>query len=143
MITKNIKNIYFRLFKGSSKGYNVQLFRYLISGFFAFFVDALLLFLLTEYVHLYYLISVVIAYSVGLLVSYFTNIIWVFENRKKKQQSVELVIFIVISLLGLLFTFILMWLFTSELNIYYLYSKIITTIIVFIWNFVAKKWILF
>jgi putative flippase GtrA len=132
-----------KLFKDSASGHYIQIFRYLIAGFIAFSVDALLLYILTDYLHIYYLLSTVFAFSVGLLVSYLINIVWVFDNRKQEQRSVELIIFITISAIGLLLTFVMMWFLTSVLSIFYLYSKVITTAIVFIWNFIAKKKILF
>ncbi|MDD4991687.1 MAG: GtrA family protein [Paludibacter sp.] len=132
-----------KLFKDPASDHFIQIFRYLIAGFIAFSVDALLLYLLTDYFHIYYLLSTVFAFALGLLASYIINVVWVFDNRKQKQQSVELVIFITISAVGLVVTFVLMWFLTSVLSIFYLYSKVITTAIVFIWNFIAKKRILF
>lgn len=137
------ENIWNKFFIDSTRANNVQIFRYLTAGLFAFIVDASFLFILTEYLHLYYLLSALLAYSIGLLISYTANIVWVFDSRKQKRRSVEMLIFITITLIGLLITFALMWFLTSELNIYYLISKVITTIIVFGWNFLLKKWILF
>jgi putative flippase GtrA len=36
-----------------------------------------------------------------------------------------------------------MWLLADKAGIHYLVSKVITTVLVFIWNFIAKKTILF
>jgi putative flippase GtrA len=137
------RNIWNNLFLNKSRNYYIQIFRYLLSGLFAFFVDAFILFSLTEYFNFHYLLSTVLAYSVGIFVSYIINIIWVFNNRKQKRQSIEILFFILITLFGLLITYVSMWYFTSKLEIYYLISKVITTVIVFVWNFIMKKKILF
>ncbi len=143
MSVKFLEAIWNNFFRLNSGNYNIQIFRYLVAGFLAFSVDALLLFTFTEYLHFHYLFSTVLAYSFGLLVSYITNISWVFNKRKQKRQTIEVIIFILITLFGLIITYVLMWFFTSKLEIYYIISKIITTLVVFVWNFILKKWILF
>jgi putative flippase GtrA len=143
MCVKLLGNIWKNLFRNNSKNYYIQIFRYLLSGLFAFIADAFILYTLTEYFNFHYLLSTVLAYSVGVFVSYIMNIVWVFDKRKQERQSIEMLIFILITLIGLLITYVLMWYFTSKLEIYYLFSKVITTILVFIWNFLMKKRILF
>jgi putative flippase GtrA len=44
---------------------------------------------------------------------------------------------------GLGFNDLFMWIFTDRCGIYYLLSKVITTAIVYFWNFFARKYILF
>lgn len=143
MYVKLIQNIGLKLFERNNGNQNIQILRYLLAGFLAFSIDAFFLFTLTEYLHFHYLLSTVLAYSVGLFVSYFANIRWVFNKRKQKKQTMEILIFILITLFGLLITYVSMWYLTSKLNLFYLISKIITVIVVFIWNFLLKKKILF
>lgn len=137
------KRFLIKLFKEPSSNHLVQIFRYMIAGFSAFIVDTSVLFLLTDFLHIYYLLSTIFAFLIGLLVSYLINIYWVFNKRKKEERKVEIMIFVIISIVGLLLTLALMWLFTSIFKVYYLYSKILTTLIVLAWNFSAKKKILF
>ena len=117
----------------------VEIFRYLVSGIVAFGVDTTILYALTEY----YLLSSIISFCVGLLVSYMLNVIWVFNDRKIVNRKLEFSIFLIISLVGLVMNSLCMWLFTSVLLAYYLYSKIISSLLVFSWNYMAKKKSLF
>ena len=48
-----------------------------------------------------------------------------------------------VGIVGLGLTELLMWLLTGKAGIHYLVAKVITTVIVFVWNFSAKKLILF
>lgn len=132
-----------KLLRDPSGNMFVQLIRYFVSGGVAFVVDASLLYLLTEVVGLHYLLSTVISYSVGLVITYLFSILWVFDNRSVNNKLAEFAIFATIGVMGLGLTSFFMWLFTSCFGVFYLLSKIITTIIVFIWNFVAKKLLLF
>lgn len=128
---------------GKASNAYVQLFRYLFAGGVAFLADVSILYLLTEYAHVHYLLSSLAGFSAGLTITYLMSIFWIFDEKSKNNKAVELSIFIIIGAIGLGLTSLFMWLFTSLLLLHYLFSKILTTAIVFVWNFVAKKRILF
>lgn len=133
-----------KLLKGQSGDIRIQAFRYLISGGTAFLIDTGLLALLTElFGQEHLLLWTAIAFLTGLLVTYLFSILWVFDNRSMKSRTAEVAIFVLIGVVGLGFTELLMWLFAQKAGLHYLLSKIITTVIVFIWNFMAKKLLLF
>lgn len=121
----------------------IQLVRYVVAGGVAFTVDFVLLWLLTEHIGVHYLLSTVIAYSVGLGITYLLSVYWIFNERSTRNWVVELTIFALIGIIGLGLTSLSMWFLTDRLQIHYLLSKIVTTGVVFIWNFIAKKFILF
>ena len=60
-----------------------------------------------------------------------------------KSRTAEVAIFVLIGVVGLGFTELLMWLFAGRAGFHYLPSKLLTTALVFIWNFAAKKLLLF
>jgi putative flippase GtrA len=121
----------------------VQIIRYFISGGIAATVDFGLLYLLTEFFGLYYLWSAVISFSVGLLITYLFSITWIFNQRRISNRWVELLIFSVIGVVGLLLTYLFMQYFTDAINLHYMLSKVLTTVIVFFWNFLTKRFVLF
>ena len=133
-----------KLLKGPSGDIRIQAFRYLISGGTAFLVDTGLLALLTElFGREHLLVWTAIAFCVGLLITYLFSILWVFDNRSLKSRTAEVGIFVAIGVIGLGLTELLMWAFAEKAGLHYLLSKIITTVLVFVWNFAAKKLILF
>lgn len=132
-----------KIVAGKTNNTYIQLLRYVVAGAVAFTVDASVLFVLKEYAHIHYMIAAAIGFLVGLVVSYLISVLWVFDEKRIEKKSIELTIFAAIGGVGLLLTSLFMWLFTSVLLIYFMYSKILTTGIVFIWNFIAKKKILF
>jgi putative flippase GtrA len=121
----------------------VQFIRYFISGGIAAIVDFGLLYLLTDIFHLYYLWSAIISFSVGLVITYLFSISWIFNQRRISNRWIELFIFGIIGAVGLLLTYYFMQLFTDVLHLHYMLSKVLTTVIVFFWNFSAKRFILF
>ena len=130
-------------FCGRSKDMKVQLFRYGIAGLTAAAVDTGLLALLTELLgEKLLLLWMAIAFACGLATTYLLSINWVFSNRTKGQVA-ELIIFVFIGLIGLGLTELLVWVLAIKLDWHYLLAKITAATTVFIWNFTAKKLLLF
>lgn len=115
-----------------------QLFRFGVVGGLAFLIDAGLLYILTEFWHIHYLISSVISFTVSLAFNYILSIIWVFDV-KKKQTYKEVILFVVLSVIGLGINQLVMFLGVDFLHIYYMLCKVISTIIVMVYNFITRK----
>lgn len=116
----------------------VQILRFGVVGVLAFIVDYGILYLLTEHVHLYYLLSSIISFLISLVVNYILSIKWVFDVQKK-QTVKDVVIFAILSTIGLLINSLVMYLSVELFSIYYMIGKIIATFIVMVWNFITRK----
>ena len=135
----NLQKILFK----STNNFFLQLLRYGFVGGVAFAVDFGLLYILTEYVNLHFLLSATISFIAGLLINYFLSKRWVFNKSSVKNKSTEFWIFALIGIVGLGINNLFLWVFTIYVSVHYMASKIITTVIVFFWNFLARKYILF
>lgn len=131
--------------KNPQKNLFLQLVRYAFSGGIAFAVDFGLLWLITDLCHAHYLVGAFCGYTAGLIITYLLSIKWIFSERKLASRTAEFTIFTVIGLCGLLLTQGLMYVFTEYLfgTEHYLYSKLLTTVIVSLFNFGMKKVLLF
>ncbi len=132
-----------KIFINSTNNTFLQLFRYAFVGGVAFIVDFGLLYALTEYAHFHYLLSASFAFIVGLVINYLLSKIWVFSSNTIKKRWIEFAVFSLIGIVGLGLTNLFLWVFTDYCAIHYMFSKVLTTIIVFFWNFFARKIILF
>lgn len=132
-----------QVLKGKTGNTYIQLFRYLLSGGTAFIIDIGVMVLLKEVLGVNYLPASVIGFIVGLIFTYILSIRWIFNERRLANRWNELAIFALIGVVGIGLTWIFMKIFTEVLLIYYVISKVLTTIIVSLWNFTAKKLILF
>ena len=101
------------------------------------------LFLLTEVFGIHYLLSATISFILGLITNYLLSVVWVFNNRKLANRWAEFGVFAIIGVIGLGLNALIMYLCTDKIGIHYMLSKIISTVIVFFWNFFARKIILF
>lgn len=130
---------------GKTSNIFIQLVRYCLTGGVAFVVDFCTLYVLTNFLGLHYLIGATCGFCLGLVITYLGSIFWIFDKRRMQDRRIELGVFTIIGLVGLVLTDLFMWLFTdvSFAGFNYMISKIITTVIVTAWNFIAKKYILF
>ncbi len=140
---QNLNTTISSLFFARSSNWQLQLFRYVFVGGFAFVVDYSLLYILTEFFGIYYLLSATISFIAGLLVNYLLSIRWVFKDSKYENRTIEFTIFAVIGVIGLLFNAFLMWLATDVIHFYYMVSKLLVAAIIMLWNFFCRKLILF
>ena len=132
-----------KLFYGSTDKLLVQFVRYFFVGGFAFVVDFGLLYILTEYAGLHYLLSATLSFIAGLLVNYIISCLWVFNGSKFKNRLVEFLFFAAIGVVGLALNDTLIWLFTDCIGTHYMFSKIVAAAMVYLWNFFARKYLVF
>lgn len=115
-----------------------QILKFGVVGGLAFLIDYVLLYALTEFVGIHYLISSVISFTVSLIFNYILSIKWVFDVTKK-QTVKEITIFVILSVIGLGINQVVMYVGSDLLHIYYMLTKIVATAIVMVWNFVTRK----
>jgi len=106
-------------------------------------VDYCLLIFLTEYVGLYYLVSASISFLAGMLLVYVTSISFIFDERRLTSTSLELTGFVAIGVAGLVLNGLLLWAITSGTPLGYQLAKLPTAGIVFLFNYFARRHLLF
>jgi len=123
-----------------------QFLRYFVTGGLAFVVDFGAFAVALYYFDIHYLISNLIGLAAGNVVNYLLTIRWVFSTEKRKMEKyvfLEVVVFVLISLLGMGLNELLMYVFVGVLGIQEMISKVAAAIIVLLYNFLARKLILF
>lgn len=115
-----------------------QILKFGVVGGGAFLIDYTILYVLTEFVGIHYLISSVISFTVSLIFNYILSIYWVFDVTRK-QTAKEVLIFAILSIIGLGINQIVMYIGSDILHIYYMLTKLVATFIVMVWNFITRK----
>ena len=143
-----------KLFKGETDDTFIQFFRYLFVGGLAFVVDYGTLAFLVEVFGMNDKVAAVIAFIFGLAVNYILSTLWIFKNSKIENRLAEFAAFAVIGVIGLGINVAIIAFFDDVVaphqpigfipkDKYYLIGKLVSTVIVFIWNFAARKFIIF
>jgi putative flippase GtrA len=131
------------LFKKQTDNTILQLFRYTFVGGFAFLIDFSTLYILTDNFKVHYLLAGGVSFILGLIANYILSVKWVFNSKKVENRFLEFILFTLIGMVGLGLNELFLWILTDLLLIYYLLSKIVTTFLIYFWNFFARKYILF
>lgn len=115
-----------------------QIFKFGVVGFSATAIDYGLMVLLTEVFSVNYLVSSAISFCVSVVYNYLLSVFWVFDVQKSKGGQ-NFIVFLVLSIIGLLLNQGLMWLGTDILAVHYMLTKIVATVLVMVYNFITRK----
>ena len=116
-----------------------QFAKFGVVGVIAFVIDYGLMVLLTELFNVNYLISATISFAVSVIFNYVASMRYVFTHKEGLSRRREFIIFVVLSVIGLLVNDALMWAGVDLFGISYLLVKIFATAVVMVWNFVTRK----
>ncbi len=116
-----------------------QILRFGVVGGSAFLIDYALLFVLTEFGEINYLLSSCISFIVSVIYNYILSVIWVFDVGEERKAVHSFFIFIILSIIGLGINALIMWCMVDRLSVYYMLAKIVATAVVMVYNFVTRK----
>ena len=125
--------------RGPVKKLIAQFMKFGVVGFIAFLIDYGLLAFCTEILHINYLISATIGFTVSVVFNYLASMRYVFAHKEDMSRRREFIIFVILSVIGLIINNACLWAGVELLGWHYLIVKIGATAIVMIWNFVTRK----
>ena len=88
------------------------------------------------------MLATALAFGLSTLYHYFLGNILVFDSGSKYDKSKELSLVFLVSIMGLVFNLVLMYIFVGLLAWQPMFAKVLTSCIVVVWNYLSrKKWI--
>lgn len=117
---------------------NITFLKYAIVGISSTIIDMATLFVLVDILKANLYFSLIISFLLAVINGFTFNKIWTFndKNQKYKKQFLK---FLIVSIIWLGLTLFAMYLLVEILGIYYLLSKIFTSVIVLFWNYTWNK----
>lgn len=132
------------IFLTPTKNGFLQFFRYLFVGGIATVVDWGVLFGLTELFDLHHLVSAVFAFVAGLATNFLLSKLLVFSaNEARTNGFLEFLGYVLIGVIGLGITELILYVFSDHWALHYMLSKVIATVVVLVWNYLARKLLLY
>jgi putative flippase GtrA len=116
-----------------------QFIRYFEAAAAGLMVDFGVLVLLTTGLGFYHLIGATAGFLAGLAVVYLLSERYVFARPKINHRGTRFVIFGLVGLVGLGLLNALMYVATDVLGLFYLWSKVLATCLVYLWNFFGRR----
>lgn len=121
-----------------------QIVKFGIVGIIAFVIDYAVLFVLAHFCGMDSIAAATISFTVSVIFNYIASMKYVFVGRTDQSKTQQFVIFIILSVIGLLINDGIMILLNNVLisllpTFYYMFSKIVATAVVMVWNFITRK----
>lgn len=123
-----------------------QIVRYLVTGGLAFVVDFGLFALCLYVFDWHYLLANLVGLIAGLIINYILSVVWVFVACKRvleKNKGLEFSLFALVGIAGVGINQLLMFLMVRVFDWNEMASKMVAAVLVLMWNFGARKLMLF
>lgn len=117
-----------------------QFFDFALVGFLATIIDYLVFVLFFNVLNTHYLIATILAFVIATVFNYWASMRYVFVSRYQADEKLkEIIIFVSLSILGMVLTSILMVLTVDGWQIPANIAKILVTGVVMVFNYVSRK----
>lgn len=111
-------------------------------GVSTFLFDLLLLFVLTDFLSVNYLVATTLAFLIAVSINYYVSRKYVFKATSREVRK-GYVIFIIIALIGALLVTAGMFVLVDLLQINYLFARILIAGVVGFWNYIMNLFVNF
>ena len=116
----------------------MQIIKFVIVGGIATIIDYIIFFILHELLKVPTLPSNITSFTISVIYNYIASVKWVFDVKKDDPKK-QFVIFLILSIIGLLINTAIIYVTIDILKWYSLICKVIATGIVMVFNFITRK----
>ena len=117
----------------------LQLMRFAVVGIAALSTSVFILYLLTDILRLWYIVSAILAFPVAFLVSFFLQKFWTFNDQSSQKLGQQMTIYLFIILLDLVINIALLYLLVDILIQNHLVAQVISGGLISVMNFVLYR----
>lgn len=117
----------------------LQFSKFSVVGTLSFCLDYGLMVVLTEVVGWDYFFSCATSYTASVIFNYILSMKFVFQSREDFSKIMEMLIFFLLSFIGLGLNQMIMWILVESLHIFYAIAKVLASLLVTTYNFVSRK----
>ena len=117
----------------------LQFCKFGMVGTFCFCIDYGLMIFLTESHMMTYYASSAVSFIASVVVNYDLSMRFVFVSKEGMSKIQEIMIFITLSMVGLLLNQMIMFLAVELLGMFYAVAKVFATLMVTAYNFISRK----
>lgn len=130
----------------------IQIFKFAIVGGLSFAVDFLVYTMMCNILGIHYIIAGVSGFFISVVINYLLSMRYVFVSKEDMKKDREFVIFVVLSLLGMILNSVILYICIDVIYMHWMWlkqivpresmnilAKITATGIVMIYNFITRK----
>lgn len=121
----------------------IQIGRFIVVGVSVVIFNLFLLYILTEIIGLWYLISSVFAYILAVILNFILQKFWVFLDRTSGYVGKQFLAYAIVSIGYLFLNTVFMYLLVDRLEFAYLFSQALITLVLASLNYLINKRFIF
>jgi putative flippase GtrA len=121
----------------------VKLLRYLVSGGTATMSDLVLLYAFTDFMHIWYVISVALAFIVAFMISFVAQKFWTFQDHSLDKIHTQGSIYFVVAVVSLAVNTYAVYFLVTYIHLYYIIAQIIVSALIAVANYVIYSKFIF
>jgi putative flippase GtrA len=115
--------------------------RFLVAGGTATIVNLAILYVLTDIVGIWYLVSSALAFTLSFFVSFTMQKYWAFRNKDIEKVRSQLPMHLSLALINLVVDVVLVYVFVDIFGMWYLFAQILAAAVISLESFFAFRWI--
>ncbi|MDQ5955135.1 MAG: Group 1 glycosyl transferase [Patescibacteria group bacterium] len=119
-----------------------QVVKFAIAGGLSACTNFIILFVLTDLFHVYYLVSATVAFLAAFAVSFLLQKFWTFEHNTGRTHT-QLMLYFIAAMVNLLITIGLLYVLTDVLHLWYMFSALVTAFLIAIGTFFLYRSVIF
>ena len=116
-----------------------QLIKFAFVGFTGTIVNLTILYTLTEFFYVYYIISEIIAFFISVINNYILNKIWTFKENIEERLIRKYFKYTIICLISLIVNISILFILVEFFGIWYIFAEIVAIMGGFLFNFIGNK----
>lgn len=120
-----------------------RVIRFVIAGSSVAITQIGLLYLLTEFLGFWYLISSLFSFIYALITSFLLQKYWAFKDNNKKNATLQFFKFVLVAIIGIFINIISMYFWVDIVGVWYVIGQFITGLIIALINFLIYKFFIF
>ena len=122
---------------------NNRIIRYIFSGGVTVVANLVILYTLVDVLHLWYVISAIIAFCCGIILSYVLQKFFTFKENSTKNLHIQFPVFVLYNIIMLGLNTLFMYFLVDIIGFWYLSSQILITICTAFINYTFFRLVLF
>ncbi len=121
----------------------IKLFKFGVSGVASLLTSVVVLYILTHYLHIWYIFSALLAFVPGFLVSFSLQKFWTFENDSRVLIHTQMVRYFAVIMFALLLNTLLLYVLVEHAHLHYVAAQVLSGIVIALTNFFLYQWFVF
>lgn len=122
-----------------SKSFIIQIIKYATVGACGTIFNISILFLCTEILNIFYIISEIIAFFISVIPNFLINKIWTFKESLDDKIVVKYFQYIIVSTFSLVINLTTLFILVNYFAIWYIFGEVLAIFVAFIISFLAHK----